>query len=157
MSDHPVTFGTVARGGQVHMAQAIRGYSQILCRFDIDSPSLETTLGTFPEEGGADSTIATLREAKVRPANSTRSKAPFGDRFAKGIRDAQLQLEAILHLWSDDPGALRKNVRAYLAEGPAWDSEAYLDGGAAVHDDVSAILDGDRRVIEEMLTEDEEN
>lgn len=89
-----------------------------------------------------------LRALRVR---STLSKPPYTSRFEKGVRDAQNQLATILRLYPDDETALRRNLRAYLAEGPSWDCEAYQDGGETVHRDVSGILDGYREVIAELL------
>lgn len=99
----------------------------------------------------------TADQTSALKARATRAKAPFYDRFSKGVRDAQRALDAILAVYGHDPDVLVPELHAFLADGPAWDCTAYQDGGAAVHDDVAAILDGDRHVIEELLTDEKEN
>lgn len=76
---------------------------------------------------------------------------PFHSRRQKGVRDAQYALAALLRQHADDPEALAESVRAYLAEGPAWDNQDYHDGGMDVHRDVSAVLDGNAIVILDLL------
>jgi hypothetical protein len=82
---------------------------------------------------------------------ATLTVSPFPDSFEQGMRDAQAALATVLRLHSDDQAALLRNLRAYRAEGPAWDSQDYLDGGEDVHFDVDSILTGDRAVIAELL------
>lgn len=73
------------------------------------------------------------------------------DRFTKGVRDASAALAKILDAHPNEHGELYNALRAYLAEGPAWDSDDYQDGGECVHSDVEFVLDGDRYTIAELL------
>lgn len=77
--------------------------------------------------------------------------APFRGREAKGVRDAQAALAALLTRSGADPAALARDLRAYLAQGPAWDSQDYYDGGESVHRDVAAVLGGNQIVILDLL------
>ena len=76
---------------------------------------------------------------------------PATGRFMKGVRDASNALRKILEEHRDDRDALETALRAYLATGPAWDSEAYEEGGECVHSDVQYVLDNDRFTITELL------
>lgn len=78
---------------------------------------------------------------------------PAVGRFAKGIRDASAALAKILTDHQQRQDALPVALKAFLADGPAWDSSDYEDGGACVHDDVASILDKDREVIDELLAQ----
>lgn len=99
----------------------------------------------------------TADQTNALKIRATRAKAPFSGRFEKGIRDAQCALAATLAAYGQDLDALVPKLRAYLVGGPAWDCTAYQDGGAAVHDDVAAVLDGNQHVIDELIAEDKEN
>lgn len=89
----------------------------------------------------------TYEQIRALHGRASLAQEPFIGRERKGERDAQNALAAILHLHAHDPAALTRNVRAYLAEGPAWDSQDYYDGGEVVHRDVTAVLDGNALMI----------
>ena len=76
---------------------------------------------------------------------------PANGRFTKGVRDASNALRKILEEHRDDREALETALRAYLAAGPAMDSDDYDEGGECVHSDVQFVLDGDRFTIAELL------
>ena len=90
------------------------------------------------------------RQIRALQARATLSSKANG-RFEKGVRDAQLALARILDVHPNQGGELYNALRAYLAEGPAWDSQDYYDGGESVHSDVEFVLDGDRYAIAELL------
>lgn len=90
------------------------------------------------------------RQIRALQARATLS-SKANSRFEKGVRDAQLSLAKILDAHPNEDGELYNALRQFLAEGPAWDSSDYEDGGSCVHDDVAAVLDADREVIAELL------
>lgn len=73
------------------------------------------------------------------------------DSFGRGVRDASNGLRAILEQYPDDLAVLRRALVGFVRGAPEWDRDPYLDGHAAVHDDVKAVLDNDRGVIAELL------
>jgi len=76
---------------------------------------------------------------------------PYIGRFARGLQDAKTALRKILETHAEDRTALESALRAYLAEGPALDSDDYERGGECVHSDVEFVLEGDRFTIAELL------
>ena len=76
---------------------------------------------------------------------------PATGRFMKGVRDASTALRKILEEHREDRSALETALRAYLADGPATDSDDYDRGGECVHSDVQYVLDNDRHTIAELL------
>jgi len=76
---------------------------------------------------------------------------PANGRFMKGMRDASSALRKILEEHRDDREALEVALRAYLANGPATDSDDYDRGGECVHSDVEYVLADDRHTIAELL------
>jgi hypothetical protein len=77
---------------------------------------------------------------------------PYIGRFARGVQDAETALRKILEAHAENRDGIEAALRAYLAEGPALDSDDYDDGGTCVHDDVRGVLDNDRDTIAELLT-----
>jgi hypothetical protein len=80
-----------------------------------------------------------------------RAGQPYIGRFARGMQDAQTALRKILEAHAEDRDGLETALRAYLAEGPALDSDDYDRGGECVHSDVEYVLDGDRYTIADLL------
>jgi hypothetical protein len=76
---------------------------------------------------------------------------PYIGRFARGLQDAQTALRKILEAHAENRDGLESALRAYLADGPALDSDDYERGGECVHSDVEFVLDGDRFTIAELL------
>lgn len=76
---------------------------------------------------------------------------PANARFTEGVRDASAALRKILEAHAEDRDGLEAALRAYLADGPASDSDDYERGGEVVHSDVEFVLDGDRHTIAELL------
>ena len=90
------------------------------------------------------------RQIRALRIRSTFTGTPF-DRFHKGVQYASTELSKILNAHPNENGELRSALRAFVANGPVFDSSDYEDGQACVHDDVVAVLGGDRGVIAALL------
>lgn len=88
---------------------------------------------------------------RARAALQKTRRTPPARWWSRGVSDAQSALAKILDAHPNEHGELYNALRAFLAEGPAWDGQDYYDGSQNVHSDVGFVLDGDRHTIAELL------